>query len=158
MDRIPKTCGDQFVVQRYLDSPLLVDGFKFDLRVYVIISGTKPVNAFVCEEGLARFCTVPYEKPTKENLKNDYMHLTNYSINKMSDDYVESEDFLEINKASKRTFTSLFKSLREENVDIGTIQDNIKKVAAQTTEIVAAFIEQGLETVTNGKDIPGKMF
>jgi len=133
--------GDNFVVQRYLDAPLLVDNFKFDLRVYVVITGTKPMNAFVCEEGLARFCTVPYEKPTRENLKNDFMHLTNYSINKMSDAYVESDDFLEINGATKRTFTSLFKSLREKGVDVGTIQENIRKVAAETTEIVAAFIE-----------------
>jgi len=39
------------------------------------------------------------------------MHLTNYSVNKMSPDYKESDDFLEINDAHKRTFTSLFKSI-----------------------------------------------
>jgi tubulin polyglutamylase TTLL6/13 len=86
------------------------------------------------------------------------MHLTNYAINKMSDCFVESEAFLEINKASKRTFTSLFKSLRAKNVDVGTIQKNIKRVAARTTEILSPFIEHGVETVTDGKDIDGLMF
>lgn len=47
------------VVQRYVDNPLLVDGFKFDLRVYVVITGVSDgeMQAFVAEEGLARFCT-----------------------------------------------------------------------------------------------------
>jgi hypothetical protein len=37
---------------------LLLDGYKFDLRVYVLVVGIDPIQAFVCEEGLARFCTV----------------------------------------------------------------------------------------------------
>ena len=48
------------IVQRYLDKPLLLDGLKFDLRVYVVVVGIDPVQAFVCEEGLARFCTVSW--------------------------------------------------------------------------------------------------
>ena len=39
------------------------------------------------DEGLARFCTEDYEKPTKENMNNAYMHLTNYSLNKMNYKY-----------------------------------------------------------------------
>lgn len=61
-----------------------MDGLKFDLRVYVVVIGINPINAFIYEEGLARFCTEPYEKPNKENFKRIYMHLTNYSLNKYS--------------------------------------------------------------------------
>ena len=50
--------GNQTIVQRYLEKPLLVDGFKFDLRVYVIACGFDPIHAFLADEGLARFCTV----------------------------------------------------------------------------------------------------
>jgi hypothetical protein len=46
------------IVQRYIHNPLLVGGYKFDLRIYVVIMGTNPISAFVCDEGLARFCTV----------------------------------------------------------------------------------------------------
>lgn len=80
------------LVQRYLDKCLLLDGIKFDLRVYVVVIGLDPMQAFICDEGLARFCTVKYETPTKSNMKKAYMHLTNYSINKMSDDYVHTEE------------------------------------------------------------------
>jgi Tubulin-tyrosine ligase family len=48
----------EMVVQRYIHNPLLVNGFKFDLRVYIVIVGTNPFSAFICKEGLARFCTV----------------------------------------------------------------------------------------------------
>jgi hypothetical protein len=46
------------LVQRYLDKCLLLDGIKFDLRVYVVVIGLDPMQAFICDEGLARFCTV----------------------------------------------------------------------------------------------------
>jgi len=49
------------VVQRYVHNPLLVDGLKFDLRVYVVVVGGKGLDnlsCWVCDEGLARFCTV----------------------------------------------------------------------------------------------------
>ena len=50
--------GKDIIVQRYLSKPLLLDGIKFDLRVYVVVMGFNPVKAFICDEGLARFCTV----------------------------------------------------------------------------------------------------
>lgn len=50
--------GREIVVQRYLSKPLLLDGIKFDLRVYVVVIGFNPIKAFICDEGLARFCTV----------------------------------------------------------------------------------------------------
>jgi hypothetical protein len=59
---------NEIVIQRYLDKPLLLDGIKFDLRVYVAIFGLgDQVKAFICDEGLARFCTVSFPlnfKPT----------------------------------------------------------------------------------------------
>ena len=54
----------------------------------------------------------PDKKPTKDNLKKIYMHLTNYSINKVSKNWVdesEVEDILEINRCSKRTLSALWK-------------------------------------------------
>jgi hypothetical protein len=45
------------------------------------------------------------------------MHLTNYSLNKFSDDYVKEEEVTEIlepNSASKRTLSALFKQLTEQ--------------------------------------------
>jgi len=40
-------------------------------------------DAWLCREGLARFATVPYVAPSAANLDQPYMHLTNYSLNKV---------------------------------------------------------------------------
>jgi tubulin polyglutamylase TTLL6/13 len=75
--------GARYAAQVYIARPLLVSGFKFDLRVYVCLAQVAPViSAFVHRRGLVRFCTTPYAKPTAENAADAFMHLSNYSINK----------------------------------------------------------------------------
>jgi len=84
------------LVQRYIKTPILVDKKKFDLRLYVLIKGFDPVEAYLCEEGLGRFATSNYVQPNPYNMKNMFVHLTNYSLNKQSENYVAcSDDFLE---------------------------------------------------------------
>lgn len=68
--------------------PHTVDGFKYDLRLYVLIVGMAPMRIFLYKEGLARFATAKYERPNDKNMKNLFMHLTNYAINKESENFV----------------------------------------------------------------------
>ena len=52
------------IVQEYLAKPLLLENLKFDFRVYVVVASIEPLEIYICKEGLARFCTVPYQTPT----------------------------------------------------------------------------------------------
>lgn len=74
----------QQVVQRYIDRPfLLSDRLKFDLRIYVLLISVAPTLDFVVfRDGLARFATETYKRPTARNIKTAHMHLTNFSLNK----------------------------------------------------------------------------
>jgi len=78
------------VVSRYIENPLCIDGFKFDMRLYVAVTSYTPLRVYLFEEGLTRFATVQYAGGGEE-LHNCCMHLTNYSLNKSSANYVRSE-------------------------------------------------------------------
>jgi tubulin polyglutamylase TTLL6/13 len=68
----------------YVDRPLLLSGLKFDLRLYVVVTGLRPLRAYLFRDGLVRVCTEPYAPPSASNLQNRQMHLTNYAVNKSS--------------------------------------------------------------------------
>ena len=61
--------------------PHLLDGYKYDLRLYVLLSSLQPLRIFLFREGLVRVCTQKYA-PLEKNMGDVRMHLTNYAINK----------------------------------------------------------------------------
>ena len=111
--------SEPVVVQTYVRNPLLIDGLKFDLRIYVLVTSCTPLRMFIFKEGLARFATKPYVKPNESNISNTFMHLTNYSLNKHSDDFVpaatadEGEGPADEAQSSKRTIEWVMNWLRE---------------------------------------------
>jgi tubulin polyglutamylase TTLL4 len=79
---VPK--NGQWVVNQYLMQPHLINGYKYDLRVYVLVTSFDPLTIFVYEDGLVRFATQPY---STKNRKDTFCHLTNFSINKKAKNY-----------------------------------------------------------------------
>ena len=69
----------QCVIQRYIPNPLLVGGYKQDLRIYILVTSVHPLRAYIFKDGLVRFSTEKYDTGDLSNL---FSHLTNTSINK----------------------------------------------------------------------------
>lgn len=81
--------GKSALFQRYLYDPYLINGHKFDLRIYVLVTGVDPLRVYIHQEGLTRISTVAY---SLKNTKNRFAHLTNYSINKKSAAFVAASE------------------------------------------------------------------
>ncbi len=107
--------SNQTVAQVYIDNPALLAGFKFDFRIYVLVSSLEPLTVYVFREGLARLCTQKYVKPTKENLSCSFMHLTNYSLNKQNEEaFIKGDENDSDENRSKRRITTALRQLRAE--------------------------------------------
>ena len=110
--------GAAFVCQRYLVDPMLLDGLKFDLRVYVLVLGLPGFPAFVAKDGLARLCTEKYERPggkgggggSASSGSNPRGFLTNYAVNKKAEGF-ERSDFAD--EGSKRSLESVMRRMGE---------------------------------------------
>ncbi|KAA0164142.1 hypothetical protein FNF28_03955 [Cafeteria roenbergensis] len=79
------TYGSACVLQKYVGNSMLLDGYKFDLRVYVLVTSFSPLEAFVYEEGFARVSSVPYSREAASTY-DKAMHLTNSSLQKHAHD------------------------------------------------------------------------
>ncbi|GLG93015.1 Tubulin glycylase 3A, partial [Gryllus bimaculatus] len=77
------------IVQRYIRNPLLIGGYKCDLRLYVCVTSYHPLAIYLYREGLVRFST---DKFSLNDLDNPFCHLTNCSLNKMGPGYFEKKD------------------------------------------------------------------
>ncbi len=64
----------------------MINGLKYDLRLYILVTSYDPLRIYLYEEGLTRFATEKYSKNSKD-IKKKFVHLTNYSINKHGANY-----------------------------------------------------------------------
>jgi hypothetical protein len=78
-----------YVVEEYIPRPLLVTGWKFDVRLYALVTSVSPLVIYFHPGGLCLFATSPYG--TDGDLTDLTAHVTNYQINKTSKNFVVCE-------------------------------------------------------------------
>lgn len=133
------TFEEPAVVQRYLTSPLLIQGYKFDLRLYVAVTSFNPLEAWLCTEGFARFSTVPFTLDSSK-LDDTLVHLTNSSIQKQRSDQGQLPSFLkqaETHGGSKCSLSTLSDLLASQGIEWTSLWSQIQQVV-----LVALFAAQ----------------
>ena len=65
-EKIPQ--NEQIIVQEYIDKPFLVDGYKCDMRIYVLVTSCDPLRIFLYNDGLLRMGTEHYVHPSDHNI------------------------------------------------------------------------------------------
>ncbi|XP_073098201.1 tubulin polyglutamylase TTLL5 isoform X3 [Manis javanica] len=122
---------ENILVSRYINNPLLIDDFKFDVRLYVLVTSYDPLVIYLYEEGLARFATVRYDQGTK-NIRNQFMHLTNYSVNKKSGDYVSCDDPEVEDYGNKWSMSAMLRYLKQEGRDTTALMAHVEDLIIKT--------------------------
>jgi tubulin polyglutamylase TTLL4 len=127
------------IISKYIKSPHLINGYKYDLRVYVAVTNFNPLKVYLYNEGLVRFATVPYSSQ-KSSLKNKCVHLTNYSINKDSPTFINNTSVDEDGVGSKWSFRALKEYYRTVGVNAERIFAQIKAIVIKTLVSSEAYI------------------
>ena len=101
--------------------------------MYVLVLSSDPLKIFLFKEGLVRFATQEYVPIGSEgsSLKNQFVHLTNYSLNKENDSFREPKH-LNDDTGHKRTLTKLLERLKRDRCDVDKLMAEMKDIIIKT--------------------------
>ena len=129
------TYDTSVIVQRYLSNPLLIGEYKWDLRIYVLVTSYHPLTIYLYGEGLARFST---EKFDMTDLSNKFAHLTNTSINKLNPGFDPSKDIV----GYKWPLAQLRAYLTTTGADVEKLWREIKRIVVLTLLVIVQEVPQ----------------
>jgi len=131
------------IVSRYIPNPLLINGLKFDLRIYVLVTSYDPLRVYVYNEGLARFASEAYLDANGKT--NKYAHLTNYSINKKNEKYQQNMNADQDDAGHKWSLGAFSKHLEGAGVDMNLLWSKIYDVIIKTLLTLEPYVQAGLK-------------
>ncbi|KAL6096176.1 ttll2 [Pungitius sinensis] len=120
------------IVQRYISKPLLISGYKFDLRIYACVKSFHPLTVYIHQEGLVRFATEKYDL---SSLRNLYAHLTNTSINKFGPSYRAAKE--RVGQGCKWTMSKFRHFLHTQDVNELLLWQRINNIVTLTLLAIA---------------------
>ena len=91
-------CCEKVIIQKYIERPLLYNGRKCDMRIWVLVTHTMKVYFF--KEGHLKTCSIPYDIESKDA----YSHITNYSFQKHNRNFQKYEKGNEVPFYDFQTF------------------------------------------------------
>ena len=117
-----------FIIQKYIEAPLLIDQRKFDIRVWVLVTHTSKVYVF--REGYVRTSSTEYTLDQDSILRPE-VHLTNNAIQSQFDDYGKFESG---NQLSFDEFDTYMAAQGEADFVYGKLVPDIKKLIKLSVE------------------------
>jgi len=138
-ENIPK----KIIATHYIYNPHLINGRKYDMRLYLLVTGYTPLKIYLFDDGLARFCSEEYDL-NPEKMSDRYIHLTNYSINKTSANFAQNDSVTD-EFGEKWTLHTLKKYFEKNKLDFEPvwlkIKDIIVKVILSVTGIAIPLVK-----------------
>lgn len=81
-----------WIVQKYMERPMLINDRKFDIRAYSLV--TSNMDLYYYNEGYLRTSGVAYNL---DNLEDKNIHLTNWAVQKKAEGYGSEQDANQMN-------------------------------------------------------------
>ncbi len=127
-----------FILQKYIQRPLLFKGRKFDIRHYLLITCFKGIyKAYWFPEGYIRTSSTPFSLRKTANL---FVHLTNDAIQKNSTEYGKYE------KGNKVSYQEMNEYLLKlgylDNFFSGKILANMKNQALKAVKSTYFYLDK----------------
>ena len=124
LDRFDQICSSfddsiNFVVQQYIENPLLFNKRKFDIRMWVLVNHDNSVYVF--RQGYIRTSSEDFS--LFDNLENKFVHLTNNAVQKESSSYGRFESG---NQVSFKDFGIYL--MKEKGKDFNEIFEEVLKL------------------------------
>ena len=116
-----KQNANPYLISKYISNPHLINNKKYDLRIYVLITSFSPLKVFLHENGLVRFATEDYKKGDYDNI---FIHLTNYSINKLNAKYKKNTNTNNNNNNNIQCCEDEYENNNNNNNNNSEIDDN----------------------------------
>ena len=86
----PLTKDRTFIIQKYIDNPLLINNRKFDFRCYGMLTCINGMlKGYFYNDAYIRTSCVEFDI---DNVQNKFIHLTNDAVQKWSEDYGKYEN------------------------------------------------------------------
>jgi hypothetical protein len=120
----------EYLLTKYINNLHLIDGKKYDLRIYVLVTGLKPLRIYLNKEGLVRISAEKFSL-NEDKLENKFIHLTNTGINTNSNKYIYAKDFYSEN-ANKWCLYTYQKYIQKQKVDYNLIWHKIRDIVIKT--------------------------
>ena len=149
LENIPK----KILAAHYIYNPHLINGRKYDLRLYLLVTGYTPLKIYLFDNGLARFCSEEYDL-NPEKMSDRYIHLTNYSINKTSLNFVQN-DSVSDELGEKWTLFTLKNYFKKNNLDFDKVWEKIKDIIVK---IILSVTDIAIPTIKPFKLSSGNLF
>jgi len=116
----------EFILTKYIKDVNLIKGKKYDLRLYVLITGLKPLRIYLYNEGLVRISSERYSL-NASSIENKFIHLTNIKVNQINKNYIIPNNTNDEN-SSQWNFYMFKKFLQKFNVKWDNIREMIKDI------------------------------
>jgi len=82
--RFPYGKDDKYIIQKYIQNPLLLNDRKSEIRIYWLIASLSPLLVFLYKEGTTRLTTQPFQL---DDFDNPLIHVTNIDQQKNHPEY-----------------------------------------------------------------------